>query len=159
MKDDNFRRRGESGAHLEEVAPQEIEREVTAGKEEEGELGCPGEAATEGDGSVVGDGERRWPGLVVEPEEAESAEGDGEENDDLPAEPEHVAGRYRRRWLLHHGASCKQPPHRSSEPVNSKRTREERERGTEGLHLVGNRKGKGALDLKRSDVAVEAFFH
>lgn len=79
----------------------------------------------------------RDPGLVVEPEEAEGAEGHREENNDLPPEPEHVARRDR-RWLLpHHGASCKQPPRRSCESVNSSRGGEGEGEGERRIHLMG----------------------
>lgn len=92
---------------LEEAAPEEIEREVAAGEEEEGELGGAGEARSRA--AAAEDVEmrrrRRGGGIIVrrgvEAEEGEEAEGEGEEDDQLPAEPQHVPDRHDLRGLLH----------------------------------------------------------
>lgn len=101
---------------LEEAAPEEIEREVAAGEEEEGELGGAGEARSRG--AAAEDVEmrrrRRGGGIIVrrgvEAEEGEEAEGEGEEDDQLPAEPQHVPDRHDLRGLLHRRRRRRRPP-------------------------------------------------
>lgn len=99
--------------NLEEASPEEIEREIAASEEEEGELGVADEAAAPGgtrSRAVDIEMRRRGGGelrLVVEPEEGEEAEREGEEDDQLPAGPENVQRRDLRGLLHRRRSSCK----------------------------------------------------
>lgn len=86
---------------LEEAAPEKIEREATAGEEKERDLRSAGEAS-----AVAGNSRSRYDqrrrrrgnevGLRVEPEQGPYAKRDGEDDHQLPAQPDDVARRDRR---------------------------------------------------------------
>lgn len=94
--------------NLEKGAPEEIEGQVAAGEEKERDLGRALEGDVGNPRSARGKTGRRrrrggggareivvvgfLRGVVLEAEEGEEAERDGEGDDELPAEPEHVAG-------------------------------------------------------------------